>query len=91
MARNEIKVADISIWKTFLQGKTGYAVVLDFCGGGCAINLYEAKYKKDLIPKIKQARKMLKSISTDDQIKILHFLWDYAKERAAAAPERSTE
>jgi hypothetical protein len=81
MPRNTtINVLTISIWECG-AGKPDekYALVLDSTYGGCAIQLATARYKKQLYPKITEARKMLKRIPSREQFDILHYLWNAAK------------
>ncbi|GAF98443.1 unnamed protein product [marine sediment metagenome] len=78
MAKNEVVPVKISIWKCGGPNHEGYCLAMEFLEGN-TIELCFAKYKKDIIPKLRESRKMLKSIPTDKQFKILHIIWDEAK------------
>jgi len=80
MAKSDpvINVVTADIWKTGGPDGTGYGLELTFMGGG-GIMLFEAKYKKDVVARLRLYRRLVKSISIEEQFKILKSIHDHAK------------
>lgn len=76
MSRQDTIIISAEIWIKGGKG-SGFCLLLGW-KDSCAIELCEARYKKDLLPKMREYKKMLKNIPDEQQLQVLHSIHNLA-------------
>ena len=71
MANKTIALINLSIWQRDGKGKKGYCLVMAF-KDSVAIVVGEARYKKDLLPRLREYGRWARNINYHNKLAILH-------------------